>query len=70
MAEIIPIAEVRRARRRQREREYTRTCIDIIEANLDLALQLFATAPSAERPVRARQIRQLAELLEYVTGER
>ncbi len=69
MAQVIPIAEVVRARRRQREREYARVCLDIIEANLQLTLRLFATAPEADRPVRARQIRQLAELLEYVTGE-
>ena len=39
----------------------------ILEANLQLALHVFATAPAEEKPIRARQLRQLAELLEYVT---
>jgi len=39
----------------------------ILEANLQWTLHLFASGPEAERTLRARQIRQLAELLEYVT---
>jgi hypothetical protein len=66
VAQIIPFEEVARSRRRDRARRETAECADIIEASLNLTLHLFATGPSDERPVRARQIRQLAELLEYV----
>jgi len=41
--------------------------VPILEANIQLALHVFATAPIEEKPIRARQLRQLAELLEYVT---
>jgi hypothetical protein len=68
-AEIIPIAAVRRSRRRERERAHARACLEIIEANLQLTLHLFVTGREADRPVRARQLRQLAELLEYVAGD-
>lgn len=61
-------ADVLRARRRARERELTARCVQIIETNLRLTLHLFATGPEEERAVRARQMRQLAELLEYVVG--
>jgi hypothetical protein len=66
MAEVISLREVVRARRRAREREYTEACVEIIEANLRLALYLFSGGPPEEREVRSRQIRQLAQLLEYV----
>jgi hypothetical protein len=68
LARIIPFEEVARSRRRDRSRRETEECARIIEASLDLALNRFATGPRNERPVRARQIRQLAELLEYVVA--
>lgn len=67
MADVISFNEVVRERRRARERAAAETCVHILEANLQLTLHLFANGPQQERPVRARQIRQLAELLEYVT---
>jgi hypothetical protein len=68
MAEIVSFEDVLRARRRAREREYTEQCIRIVEANIRLTLHLFSMGPQAERPVRARQLRQLTELLEYMAG--
>jgi hypothetical protein len=68
VARIIPFEEVVRARRRDRERREIAECVDILEQNLHLALRLFATAPQRDRPVRARQLRQLAEMLEYVVA--
>ena len=68
MAEIVSFGDIVRARRRSRERERTEQCIRIVEANIKLTLHLFSMGPEAERPVRARQVRQLAELLEYMTG--
>lgn len=67
MAEIISFGQRASARRRAREQVATEACVQILEANLQLALQVFAAAPDVERPIRARQLRQLAELLEYVT---
>jgi hypothetical protein len=66
MAEVISFSDVVRARRRVRQQRETEACTHIIEANLRLALELFSTSPDSERPVRARQVRQLSELLEYV----
>jgi hypothetical protein len=67
MADVISINEIARDRRRARERAATEACVHILEANIQLTLHLFSTAPERERPLRARQMRQLAELLEYVT---
>jgi hypothetical protein len=67
MADVVSFAEVVRERRRARERATTEACVAILEANLHYALHLFATAAEHERGVRARQIRQLGELLEYAT---
>ena len=67
MADIISFAEIVRLRRRARERATTEACVQLLEANLHYALHLFATAHGVEREIRARQIRQLGELLEYVT---
>jgi hypothetical protein len=67
MAEIISFGSRASARRRAREQAATEACVRILEANLQLALHVFATAPEPEKPIRARQLRQLAELLEYVT---
>ena len=67
MAEIISFGSIASARRRVREREATEVCVQILEANLQLTLQLFRDASEAERGLRARQLRQIAELLEYVT---
>ena len=68
MAEIIPFEEIVRARRRAARRRETTACVEIVEANLKLALELYSSGPSEERPVRARQLRQLAELLEYIVA--
>ncbi len=70
MAQVISIADVVRARRRAAERETLASCVEIVEANLHLALRLFSVGPAAERPVRVRQIRQLGELLEYMSADR
>jgi hypothetical protein len=67
VAEILSFVEVARARRRAQERRCTAECTRLIELNLRVALHDFAHGPAAERPVRARQVRQLAELLEYVS---
>jgi len=65
MAEVIPFEDIVRARRRERERACGERCIEILELNLRLTLELFDAAPVAERPVYARRIRQLSTLLEY-----
>lgn len=67
MAEIISLPRAIRERRRARETAAAEACVQILEANLQLTLHLFSTGPAEERAVRARQIRQLGELLEYVT---
>jgi hypothetical protein len=67
MADVISFNAIVRERRRARERSATEGCIRLLEANLQLALHLFSSAAEAERPLRARQVRQLAELLEYIT---
>jgi hypothetical protein len=69
VAEIISFEDVARARRRSAERETVAACVAIVEANLHLALRLFSSGPAAERPVRARQIRQLGEILEYMSAD-
>jgi hypothetical protein len=70
VAQIIPFEEVARSRRRDRTRRETEECAEIIEASLKLTLEQYAGGPREDRPVRARQIRQLAELLEYVVAGR
>lgn len=69
MAEVVSLADLAAARRRAKRREHVSSCIEILEASLQETLHLFATAPLDDRPVRARQVRQLAELLEYVVRE-
>lgn len=69
MAEVIALSDLAAARRRARRREHLASCIEILEVSLQETLQLFAQAPSGDRPIRARQVRQLAELLEYVVRE-
>jgi hypothetical protein len=66
MAEIISLPRAIQERRRAREYAATEACVCILEANLQLTLHLFSSGPPEERVVRARQIRQLGELLEYV----
>ena len=66
MAEVISLADLAAARRRARQQEHVASCIEVLQASLQETLRLFATAPARDRPVRARQVRQLAELLEYV----
>ncbi len=65
MAVIVPFEDIVRSRRRQRERLYTEHCIALIQSTIELALQMFDDASPAERPVYARRVRQLSELLEY-----
>jgi len=65
MAVIVPFQEVVQARRRAHERACHERCIDLIEANLRLALDGFDAAPAHERPLYARRIRHLSTLLEY-----
>jgi hypothetical protein len=65
MAVVIPFQDIVRARRREEERACTERCVEIIELNLRLTLELFAASPPAERPVYARRVRQLGALLEY-----
>jgi hypothetical protein len=65
MGIVIPFDDIVRARRRQRERADTERCIEIIDANLHLALAMFDAASPDERPHCARRIRQLSALLEY-----
>ncbi len=67
MAEILFIDDAVRARRRAAERETMERCIEIVQLNLTFALHRFSHGPEDERRVRARQIRQLGEVLEYVT---
>ncbi len=67
MAKILFIDDAVRARRRAAERETMERCIEIVHLNLALALHRFSSGPEDERSVRARQIRQLGEVLEYVT---
>jgi hypothetical protein len=69
VAQVISFAEVIAARRREQEREHVAACVEIVAASLHHAVQLFAAAPPMERPVRARQMRQLAELLEYLVRQ-
>jgi hypothetical protein len=68
MADVISLPRVLRERRRARERAATEACLEILEANLHVTMHLFSAGPADERPLRARQLRQLAELLEYVAG--
>lgn len=69
MAEVIALSDLAAARRRAQRREHLANCIEILEGSLQETLRLFATAPADDRPIRARQVRQLAQLLEYVVRE-
>jgi hypothetical protein len=68
MAEVIHIGAILQVRRRQREQEYLRDCVEAIEKSLQLQIAEFATAPAQEWPIRASKIRKLGELLEYATS--
>lgn len=65
MGVIIPLQDLLRARRRQQERACTERCIEIIESTLECTLEMFHTAPPEQRPLYARRVRQLSELLDY-----
>lgn len=67
MAIIVPFQDLKRAREREREREYTERCVEIIELNLQITLRQFHEAPVAERSTYSRRIRHLGELLDYAT---
>ena len=65
MADIIPFQDIVRARRREREHACAQRCVEIIELNLRLTLEMFDAAAPQERPLYARRVRQLSALLEY-----
>ena len=65
MAVVIPFQDIIRARRRAEEHACAERCVEIIELNLRLALEMFGAAPAAERALYARRVRQLSLLLEY-----
>lgn len=67
MAKVYYIDDAVRSRRREQERAVMERCVEIVRLNLALALHHFDHGPEAERPVRARQIRQLGEVLEYMS---
>lgn len=69
MAEVISLTDIVAARRRAKQREHLASCIEILEGSLHETLRLFALATVNDRPVRARQVRQLAQLLEYVVRD-
>jgi len=66
VAEVISFQEGARSIRRRRQQDLSHRCADLVELNLRLALELYRAAPDDERAVRATQVRQLGELLEYV----
>lgn len=68
MAKILFIDDAARSRRQARERAITERCVEIVRLNLALALHHFDHGPAGERPVRARQVRQLGEILEYLSA--
>lgn len=68
MAKIYFIDDAVRSRRQAAQREVDERCIEIVRLNLTLALHHFNHGPEEERPVRARQIRQLGEILEYMSA--
>ncbi len=65
MGEVVSFRDFAQTRRRRRQEEQMRECVRILELNLQLAFALYEIAPAEERPHRARQIRQLAEVLDY-----
>jgi len=65
MAVVISFKEFVRARRRHEERACTKRCVEILEASLCLALERLDTAAPEDRPVYAKRVRQLSELLAY-----
>lgn len=65
MAVVIPFQDIVRARQREEERACGERCVEIIELNLRLALEMFDAATPAERALYARRVRQLGLLLEY-----
>jgi hypothetical protein len=65
MGVVVPFQDIVRARRREQERACGERCIEIIELNLRLTLEMFDNAPAEERPLYARRVRQLSTLLEY-----
>lgn len=67
MAEVISFREGAVSVRRRRQQDLARRCGEIVELNLRLAVELYSLAPPAEKHVRAAHVRQLAELLEYLT---
>jgi hypothetical protein len=65
MAVVISFQEFVRARRRQEQRACTERCIEILESTLRLALSRLDTAALEDRPLYARRIRQMSDLIEY-----
>jgi hypothetical protein len=68
MAEVIHIRDILQARRRQREQQDLRRCIELIEASLKVHIAEFESASIEEWQGRAEKIRKLGELLEYATN--
>jgi len=64
MGEVVSFREFAQMRRRW-QREQMRECVRILELNLQLAVALYEIAPTEERAHRARQIRRLAEVVDY-----
>jgi hypothetical protein len=69
MAEVISFRDGARSVRRRRQQDLSRRCAELIELNLRLAVELYSAAADEEKPVRAQQVRRLAELLEYVSNQ-
>jgi hypothetical protein len=69
VAEVISFEDGVRSIRRRREQDLGRRCAELVELNLRLAVELYRAAPDHEKAVRARQVRQLAELLEYTARQ-
>jgi hypothetical protein len=65
VAEIIELKDILRARTRRREQWLSARCLEIMEESLAHSRHAYDAAPLAERPARARKIRQLEDLIAY-----
>jgi hypothetical protein len=65
VAEIVELKDILRARTRRREHWLSARCLAIMEESLAWLRRAYDAAPPAERPARARKIRQLEELIAY-----
>lgn len=69
MATIIPFEDVLRSRRRQQHQYELERCIEILSLNLRLVLDQLESADDDARPLHARRLRHLSELLEYAVDQ-